>query len=290
MNSTFSKAVLAILLVVNGVIDLVERFTEHVIFIHIVETIGVEKTEVVKLILNNPWTLAFVSIALYCMLLVAKALFSHPPHKDEPHTIQPVGKTLPPKETASVSLRSRNQQASYAKLTYCGYRNTDLHVGKWDFEGVIEPTNEKHLDNLFKGLVLKFENEPWTNGIDTSSLIARVIYTTKSETERIDHAAWIGAKPNYGYIEIGETHELLILLGTDGQEVLVLEDKRAPHVNFPDGYSWARLQRLTDVMSIEVTLTDQGSKRRYVFDFDVEHINGKFKPTLTGSKEPCYTE
>src|SRR5260370_2167197 len=115
---------------------------------------------------------------------------------------------------------------------------------------------EKH---AMPAIVLKFENEPWEDGtgINTSDLIARIIYRVKpGEERRIDYAVWLNGVLRSHYIEVGETHELLLLLrlkNTDNSAVYtVLEDKRILNHQFSDEWAWFRPEDLPTISSAEI--------------------------------------
>jgi hypothetical protein len=168
-------------------------------------------------------------------------------------------------------------------LIYQGSRVSRLHLSQWDREGLREPNNAEEDKHAFEAIVLKFENEPRSDGTttDSSDLIARIVYRlTGGEVKRIDFAVWLNSSLRSHYIEIGETHELLLLFRKEPQEFLALEDKRVMNQHFSDPWSWFRPEDFLNVESAEVTITDQESQLRFVFDFVITSENGKLRVSL----------
>jgi hypothetical protein len=178
---------------------------------------------------------------------------------------------------------------SVPNLTYCGFRNTDLYLSQWDRDGAREPNNSEQRKRAIPAVVLKFENEPWYGGTgaDTSDLIARIVYRLGPDTRRVDFAVWLDSSLRSHYIRVGETHEVLLLLRMSAEDestyYMALEDKRRLNEHFSDPWSWFRQESFSTIQSAEVTLTDQRSQSRYVFDFGVADEAGNFTVLLTSS-------
>lgn len=113
------------------------------------------------------------------------------------------------------------KQKDRPNLTYCGFRYADVFVSKWEHGGIAEPTNGQEHAAANHALVLKFENEPWSDGLGarSSDLIARIVYGLgHGSPVRIDFAVWLNARSRYYGIGLGETHELLIALRRSDKE------------------------------------------------------------------------
>ncbi len=178
-------------------------------------------------------------------------------------------------------------QVTRPNLQYCGFRDALMYISPWEHGGVREPTNDEQDKEALRAVVLKFENEPLSGGIvaDTSDLIARVVYRIRSgATTRIDYAVWINGGLRTHYIEVGETHELLLFLQVkeEGGEsrLVVLEDRRVNNHHFSDKFAWFRLETLEAIESAEITLTDQRSQARYIFDLGITERDGAFEVKL----------
>ncbi len=172
-------------------------------------------------------------------------------------------------------------------IKYSGPRNTVLFLGQSDHAGLKEPTNSEQREAALSAVVLKFENEPWEDGsgADASGLIARVIYRLSStETRRVDFGVWIEGWIRTHYIKFEETQELFLLSRSAEKDKSIVywafEDKRTRSTSFHDPWSWFRLEEFPGVISAEVTITDQKSQARYVFDFTVEDNDGTFLVSL----------
>jgi hypothetical protein len=194
----------------------------------------------------------------------------------------------PPTETIQKQKPGANNHVK-PNLRYAGYRNLGVYIDSYSRGGVKEPTNAEENQNSYQAVVLRFENEPWSDGVgaNTGDLIAKAEYDSTPQPSRISYGVWIDASIRSHYIDVGETHELLLFIkNASKNELSVLDDKRELNSHFADPWSWFRIEDADKIRSVRITLTDQRSLTQYIFDFDVTESSDGFVVHLKGSKLP----
>jgi len=92
---------------------------------------------------------------------------------------------------------------------------------------------------------------------------------------RIDYAVWLDATIRYESLEVGDTRELLLLLQIENKKtgethLTALHDRRDMNDNFPNPFSWFRSEDFPLPKSVQVTIIEQRTRSKYVFDLDVK--------------------
>ena len=171
-------------------------------------------------------------------------------------------------------------------------RNTAVYISKWKTSGAKEPDSQEEFNQAFRGLVIKFENDLWNDGVGApaSDLIARLVYRLENKTVRIDYGVWLNAGLRSHDIRLGETSELLIVVRCEPENEIhtlnTFEDRRAPNQYFGEAYAWFRPEVVDALQSVEITLTERLSQGRYVFDFAIRDRDGNFDVLLDRAEVP----
>lgn len=196
----------------------------------------------------------------------------------------------PPTETIRKPAAARDRVSP--NIRYAGYRDTDVYIDRRSNGGIKEPRNAQEHQNAQRAVVLRFENEPWSDGIGANTgVIAKAEYDSLPQNARISYAVWMDASIRSHYIEVGETHELILFIKSTAKDdtakpLMILDDRRELNSYFSDPWSWFRMEELDAVRAVRVTLTDQRSMTQYIFYFDVAQSEDNFTINLRESRLP----
>ena len=179
-----------------------------------------------------------------------------------------------------------------ANIKYVGFRRINAFVSPWHVIGVREPTDDDEFGVAIRAVVIKFENDIWAdgNGSRAMNVLARAVYRFANAPDlRIDYAVWIGSRIRFETLDIGDTRELLLILHSKSEDgspdLSVLNDNRDINDNFPNRFTWFRFENVERPESVQVTIIEQQSRAKYVFEFDIDDAGEDLGVTLKSSPD-----
>ncbi len=165
---------------------------------------------------------------------------------------------------------------SRPNIKYVGFRRINAFVSPWSVIGIREPTDDDEFNQAIRGLIIKFENDLWTdgNGSRAMNVLAKAVYRFSNTPElRIDYAVWLGAQIRFETLNIGDTRELLLILHSKNEggipDMSALNDNRDLNDHFPNRFTWFRFENIEQPKSIQITIIEQQSRAKYIFEFEV---------------------
>ena len=170
-----------------------------------------------------------------------------------------------------------------------------MFVSPWACIGVREPAGQEEFQNAIPGIALKFENDIWPDGSGgrAMNVLAQIVYHfVEKPNLRIDYGVWLGARIRYETLNIGDTRELLLVLQPKSREndddvgLTALNDNRDLNDHFDAGFTWFRFEDISLPQSVQVTVIEQHSKSKYVFEFDVTKSDGDLGLVLRTETRP----
>jgi hypothetical protein len=175
-------------------------------------------------------------------------------------------------------------------LKYRAFRNALVFVGKWSWEGIRDPESEEEFKAAEQAVVLKFENDTWKDGIGATagSVLGKITYHSSNDRDPllVDYAVWLGSSTRLEHFKVGDTRELVICLQAKNGDVCVMNDKRRSYNETFSEFFWARMEAVTNLKSVDVTLVDIESHAKYDFEFEVNRNETAYLVTLTKSTLP----